>query len=43
MPTLYVQESGREQVFDDEKEPVQPNADRIQKVPDMQAKGSSTR
>ena len=40
---MYLQESGRKQVPDDEEEPVQSNDDRVQKVPDMQAKSPSAR
>jgi hypothetical protein len=40
---LGFQESGREQVSDDEEKPVQPDDDRVQEVSDMQAESPSTR
>jgi hypothetical protein len=40
---LGLQESGREQVSDDEEKPVQPDDDRIQEVSDMQAESPPTR
>ncbi len=38
-----MQESGREQVSDDEEKPVQPDDDRVQEVSDMQAESPPTR
>jgi hypothetical protein len=40
---LDLQESGGEQVSDDEEKPVQPDDDRVQEVSDMQAESPSTR
>jgi hypothetical protein len=40
---LGLQESGREQVSDDEEKPVQPDDDRVQEVSDMQAESPPTR